>query len=73
MTTAELETIFDYFHLSIGVKTFPCKMPVYGSMRHHLGVLASSIIRPFVKGNTEGIILMYLLRKQAAVSGDRST
>ncbi len=63
MTTAELETIFDHFHLRVGVKAFPCKMPARGNMRHRLGVLASSIIRPFVKGDTEGIILMYLLRK----------
>lgn len=73
MTTAELEAIFNHCRLTIRVKAFPCRMPGRGNLRHLLGVLASSIIRPFVKGEAEGIILMYLLRKQRAASGDHCT
>lgn len=64
MTAAELETMFDHYHLQIVVKEFPCRMPSRGNMRHRLGMLASLIIRPFAKGDKDGIILLYLLRKR---------
>jgi len=65
LTSAELESVFDHFRLSIAVKAFPCTMPASGNMRYRLGLLVSSIIRPSVQGDAEGIILMYLLRKAA--------
>jgi 2-polyprenyl-3-methyl-5-hydroxy-6-metoxy-1,4-benzoquinol methylase len=63
LTSAELEAIFDHFGLSVELKAFPCRMPASGNMRHRLGLLVSSIIRPLVQGHAEGIILMYLLKK----------
>jgi 2-polyprenyl-3-methyl-5-hydroxy-6-metoxy-1,4-benzoquinol methylase len=73
MTTAELETIFDHCRLQIGVKAFRCKMPCRGNMRHRLGMFASRMIAPFVKGDKEGIILMCLLKKYGDSSGDTTT
>lgn len=63
VTAAELETIFAHCRLEIAVKAFPCKMPSRGTLRHRLGMFASWIIRPFAKGDKEGILLMYLLMK----------
>jgi 2-polyprenyl-3-methyl-5-hydroxy-6-metoxy-1,4-benzoquinol methylase len=68
MTASELETMFDHYRLQIVVKKFPCRMPSRGNVRHRLGMLAGLIMRPFAKGNKEGIILMYLLRKRAGSS-----
>lgn len=73
VTASELETIFDQYRLQVLVKAFPCQMPSRGTMRHRLGILASLIIRPFAKGDKDGIILMYLLRKRGDSSGGTVT
>lgn len=73
VTASELETIFDHCRLQVLVKAFPCQMPSRGTMRHRLGMLASLIIRPFAKGDKDGIILMYLLRKRGDSSGGTAT
>ena len=73
MTASELEPIFDHYRLQILVKVFPCQMPRGGTLRHRLGMLASWIVRPFAKGDKEGILLMYLLRKRGDGSEDITT
>lgn len=73
VTASELETIFDHCRLQVLVKAFPCQMPSRGTMRHRLGMLASLIVRPFAKGDKDGIILMYLLRKRGDSSGSTAT
>ena len=64
MTASELKTIFDRYRLQKLVKAFPCQMPGRGTLRHRLGMVACWIVRPFAKGDKEGFILMYLLRKR---------
>jgi 2-polyprenyl-3-methyl-5-hydroxy-6-metoxy-1,4-benzoquinol methylase len=71
LTAAELETIFDHYSLEVIVKAFLGKMPSHGNIKHvakHIvGVLVSRLLSPFIKGDKNGIYLLYLVRKRSGI------